>query len=84
VTSITLGDQCQDTIVVYTSKAAHVSPPTKHVLSGDTGGSVGDVTRVGLFARGTESSYKTMQLKSKHWEENGRRAAFLSFEPTAF
>jgi hypothetical protein len=34
------------------------------VLSGDTGGSAGDVTRVGVFARGTESDYKKVQLKS--------------------
>jgi hypothetical protein len=34
------------------------------VLSGDTGGSGGDVTRVGVFARGTESDRKKVQLKS--------------------
>jgi len=30
------------------------------VLSGDTGGNAGDITRVGLFARGTESGYKNI------------------------
>jgi hypothetical protein len=52
------------------------------VLSGDTGGCAGDVTRVGLFARGTESGDQE-QLKSKYWEGNGRRAR-RSFKPVVF
>jgi len=54
------------------------------VLPGNTGGSAGDVTRVGIFARDTESGYKEHTAEIQYREENGRRARVPSFKPVAY
>ena len=54
------------------------------MLSANTGGSAGDVTRVGLFARVTESKQiqeRTAEIQYR--EENGTRVRVPSFKPVA-